>query len=118
MARTMLVLAALLAVAAGAEAQVPRVVRTLEKSYELEFKDVAFPNSAVGTVNVKPCATCAYEAHNVTPTTVYMHNLEQLSFDEFQKLLEDRHATSRPTYAVVHYSVDSNLVTRITIKTE
>jgi hypothetical protein len=118
MSRTMLVFAALCAVTFGAEAQVPRVVRVLEKSYELDFKDVSFPTGAAGNVTVKPCATCEYHTHSLGQNAVFMHNKQQLSFDDFQKLLDDRRVTSRPTYAVVHYSIDTNLVTRITIRTE
>jgi hypothetical protein len=114
----MLILVAALAFTASASAQVPRVIRSLEKSYELAFGDVVFPTTAVGSVNIEPCENCPRVLHSVTPTTVYLHNDIQLSFDEFQKLLADRRSTSRPTYVGVYYSVDTNLVTRIRVKTE
>jgi hypothetical protein len=118
MTRTMLILAAALAFSASAGAQAPRVIRSLEKSYELYFRDVVFPTTAVGSVNIEPCDNCPRVVHSVTPTTVYLHNEMQLSFDQFQELLDARRATSRPTYVGVYYSVDTNLVTRIRVQTE
>jgi len=117
MTRTTLTLAAVLAFSASAGVEAPRI-RSLEKSYELHFRDVAFPTTAVGSVNVAPCGDCARVVHSVTPTTVYLHNDLQLSFAEFQMLLEARRATRRPTYVGVYYGVDTNLVTRIRVKTE
>jgi len=116
MTRTMLTLAALLAFSTSAGAQVPRVVRVIESSYELDLTDVIFPTGQLGAVNVRTCATCARALHEVTTSTAYIVNAKQVPFADFLKVVDDRRKTSRPTFVGVYYDRQTKKVNRILLK--
>jgi hypothetical protein len=118
MNRTTIVFAALLALGTSATAQVPRVVKPLESSYELDVSAVAFPETVDGAVKVTPCAGCARVSHRLTPTTAFFNDDQRISFEDFRALLDARRPTSRRTYVGVHYGIATSLVTRIRLKTE
>jgi hypothetical protein len=116
MTRTIWIVAALLATFGSAEAQVPRVVRILEQSYELDLSDVSFPVQAPGPISVSPCATCVRESHSTTETTIYLFNSKPLPYPEFLKAVDARRKTSKPTFVGVYYDVESKRVTRVLMK--
>jgi hypothetical protein len=116
MTRTIWIIAALLVCFGSAEAQVPRVVKILEKSYELELRDVSFPSDALGSITVRPCDTCSYTAHTTTASTIFLVNDKPVVYDDFVKTVDERRKTSRPTFVGVYYDIESKHVTRVSLK--
>ena len=117
MTRTIWIVAALLAtVGSAAEAQVPRVVRILEQSYELDLADVSFPVQAPGPISLSPCATCTRASHATTDTTVYLFNSKALPYKDFLKAVDARRRTGTPTFVGVYYDIETKRVTRVLMK--
>jgi hypothetical protein len=116
MTRRIWIVAALLALLGTAEAQVPRVVRILEQSYELDLADVSFPPQAPGPISLRACDTCARESRGTTDTTVYLFNNKPLPYVEFLKAVDARRKTSKSTFVGVYYDIDSKRVTRVLMK--
>ena len=111
-----IIAAALLACAGSADAQVPRTIKPIEKSYELDLSDVSFPGNALGSITVTPCETCPRTAHATTPTTVFLVNDHPVVYDDFLKTVEARRKTSAPTFVGVYYDIESQRVNRVSLK--
>jgi hypothetical protein len=95
-----MIAAALLACVGSAGAQVPRTIKPIEKSYELDLSDVSFPGGALGSITVTPCDTCPRTAH----------------YEDFLKTVEARRKTSAPTFVGVYYDIESQRVNRVSLK--
>jgi len=113
---TWMIAAALLACVGSAGAQVPRTIKPIEKSYELDLSDVSFPGSALGSITVTPCDTCPRTAHATTPTTVFLVNNQPVAYEDFLKTVESRRKTSAPTFVGVYYDIESQRVNRVSLK--
>lgn len=114
---TSITLAAGLLLGASASAQL-RVIKQLERSYELALTDVTLPSSTAGTLIFKACEDCASESLQVTAETRYFLRESELSFEDF--LLQADAILAFDEEAAdaglgVHYSIETGFVTRMHI---
>jgi hypothetical protein len=97
-----------------------RVLEQLERSHELALSDVQLPGSTSGAVVFKACDTCSTESLAVTASSRYFVDKQQVTLAELKTqaaVISQSAGRDQPTLVMVHYDIDTNIVTRIRIST-
>jgi len=95
-----------------------RVLEQLESSYELGLNAVDLPQSAAGAVVFKACATCTAQSMAVNASTRYFTGRQQVTLGELNQVaarLEQSATGGDDALVMVHYDIDTKVVTRIRI---
>lgn len=97
-----------------------RVVEQIERSHELALGEVQLPKSSASAVVFKACETCSLQSLAVTSSTRYFVDGQELMLAEFTEqasTINNIEGADRNTLVMVHYSIATNIVTRIRIST-
>lgn len=96
-----------------------RIIRQTESAYELEFVDVSFPNTTVGSLSFKACGSCETQSLRVTEDTQYLLDQNLVSSATFYEFVARVRATpdaAESAGVYVFYDVASHQINRIKLK--
>lgn len=104
----------------AASAHAVRVLEILERSHELALADVSLPQSSGGMIGFKPCSSCAREYMPVNAQTTYTLSGQALSLAQLGQAVNRIRLNSNElgrTMVVLHYDVETEVATRVRIRT-
>ena len=99
MKKTIVFVAALLAISVPAFGQ----FETVARSHELTMSDVRAPTSRFSSISFRQCETCEHVTARLTAKTRYVVNGRDVRFERFWELFEQVDNREQVSLAVLHH---------------
>jgi len=111
------VLLALALLCAVQTAGAVRVIKLIERPFELSVGDLSLPSETTGTLTFKPCDGCRAEIRRLSTSTAFLLNGGPVDFATFSAVVND--LRSKPATAnhpaAVFLDIETGRVTRLSI---
>lgn len=109
--KTTVAIAALIAIAAPAHAQLK--MRVIEQAVESNTEIVSVPATLPGSLNFKPCGACGYVTLSVDSTSRFFVGKQQVTLADLH-----RYANRGSSRLDVFFDSDTQRVTRLILRTQ
>ncbi|HVY65970.1 MAG TPA: hypothetical protein VHH11_14200 [Gammaproteobacteria bacterium] len=111
------ILAALILLGLFNTAGAVRVLKEVERPFELAVGQLALPTDAGGTLTIRECDTCKFGSYRLQGSTQFLLDGRQASYADFRRAVDSLRASAVGNTTVISVFIDrtTELVTRISV---